>query len=199
MINPYRPIPPAPPPPPMPAPGPLPAAVAPVAPQPWPQPVQAVWPRPQSPVGALGLNWDPLGELAATVVGTPLAALAGAGIGFLIAGPIGAARGAIIGAAVPGTVFAGYEFNLTNPWWGKQPTRSGVEFLAILMAFPAISAVGYGVGLAIAGATGAAWGTLIAAAAPLAAAWIGGIVTRWLNPPVYRPDPVPVPTPTARM
>ncbi len=185
MINPYRPIPSLPPPPP---PGPL---MAPPAALPAQQPAQPPWPQ---PVQAQRLNWDPLGELAFSIVGTPIAALVGAGIGYLVAGPLGAARGALLGAATPGSVFVAYELVMNNPWWGTPPHRTGGLAIAALAGFPLLSAAGYGIGLAAAGAAGAAWGTLIAAALPVAVVIGGGAIARWLRPPVYDPNPVPAPT-----
>ena len=195
MIHSYRPLPPlAPPPPPPPGPAPLrasapaPAAGAPAwpqatAPQPWPQPVRTSW-----------LNWDPLSELAFSMVSTPLAALAGAGIGFLIAGPLGAARGAMLGASLPGAVFVGHELIFKSPWWGSAPNPTNPLAIAALGGFAALSAVGFGVGTLIAGSVGAAWGTLIAAALPFTLVMVGSAVYRWLHPPVYDPGPLPAPT-----
>lgn len=158
--------------------------------------IPPLWGRPPGPIGAQALNWDPLAELATTLVASPVTALAGAGIGFLIAGPVGAARGAMMGAALPATVFSVYELHLINPWWGKQPNHSNLGFVLGLMAFPAVSAVGYGIGFAVAGAAGAAWGTLTAAAAPAAAIFFAGASSRWWNKPLDNPtDPVLVPIP----
>lgn len=187
MINPYRPVPSLPPPPapPLAAPPP-PAALAPAYPQPQPQ----AFPQ---PVKAFRMNWDPLGEIAFSVVGTPALAALGGVVGFLIAGPVGAARGALLGASVPGTVFAGHELIFNGPWKDTQP-RTGLDTIAALMGFPLLSAAGYGVGIAIAGAAGAAWGTLIAAALPVALVVGGGAIYRWFHPPVYDPGPVPTPT-----
>lgn len=152
--------------------------------QPWPQPVKAA----QSPI------WDPLTELAFSVVGTPIAAAVGAGIGFLVAGPLGAARGAMIGAALPGSVFVGHELIWNSPWWGTPQRPTDGKMIAVLAGFPLLSAAGYGIGLAVAGAAGAAWGTMIAAALPITVVMGGGMIARWLNPPVYDPPLTPPPT-----
>ena len=196
MINPYRPVPSYPAPPAAPPPPPAPIARGPVGMTPdygFPQPMPAPYPQP-APVKGHMVHWDPLGELAFSAVGTPIAALAGAAVGFLVAGPIGAARGALLAASIPGTLFAGHEFLFHNPWWGTPPRTGGVA-IAALLGFPLLSAAGYGVGLAIAGAAGAAWGTMIAAALPIAVVMGGSMIARWLNPPVvYDPGPTPAPT-----
>lgn len=191
-----RPIPLAPPPPPA---APL-APPVPVGPAQAARPVLApAWQQPMATAFAPPRNkgLDPLTAIAMTFVGTPGAALIGAGIGFLIAGPIGAARGALLGASLPGSGFLAYEFHLTNRWWGSQPDRSMPTVKAVYAAFPLISAVGYGVGLAVAGATGAAWGTLIAAALPVVLVFGPGIIGRLFERPAYDP-PAPVAPTTAK-
>ena len=89
---------------------------------------------------------------------------------------------------------------MSNRWWGTRPNRSGPVTQSILLAFPLLSAVGYGAGLAIAGAAGAAWGTLIAAALPVVLMFGMVIIPHWIKPPVYNPpDPVTTPVPTAML
>lgn len=184
MINAYRPVPNLRPPAAMPA-------MAPPAYQQAPQyPMQR---PPAAPLRMQKLNWDPLGELAFSIVGTPVAAALGAALGFCIAGPLGAARGALVGASLPGAFFACYELIVNNPWVGTPPRTSGT-MIAALAGFPLLSAVGYGIGTAIAGVAGAAWGTMIAAAIPVALVVGGGAIARWMNPPTFDPGPIPAPT-----
>jgi hypothetical protein len=186
MINSYRsyPVPPQ-----------APVFRAPMAP---PLALQAPMRLPVSPVPRVANNdaWDPLGELAFTLVGTPLAAIVGAGIGFAIAGPVGAARGAILGASAPGGFFASREM-LLHPWWKPGPNATGGTVVAAMAAFPLLSVAGYAIGTAFGGPVGAAWGAMLAAVAPVGVWFVAQQVHRLFFPPtfVYGPGAPVAPAP----
>lgn len=195
MLNPIRPtfVPPYQPPAPPPALlGGAPAApLAPPVPIAPPPPGVNAWrPAPVAPTHSGG--WDDLVEMAMILMGTPLLGLAGAGVGFAIAGPVGAARGAAIGATLPGSLFALREL-VTHLAKGEAPNWRlvGAELL-----LPAATLAGAGIGFALGGPPGAAIGALVPGLVPPALLF-GSRVVQWVRERLGKSPETPVvPPPT---
>lgn len=173
------------------------APVAPPPPPPAPMPYAPAAPWEPAPVAPRHMDgWYGLGEVAMTLVGTPVLGLAGAGLGFAIAGPVGAARGAAIGASAPGVFFALKEV-VTHLLDRGQPIKFDPKFVAAQLLMPGLTLAGAGIGFAIGGPAGAAIGALVPGLLPPAALLVSGLaswVRSWFRSPAttYPPPAAPV-------
>ncbi len=125
-------------------------------------------------------GWNDLGEVASTMIFSPIASIVGGIGGFLIAGPVGAAVGASLGGSAPGLAFATKNVvHHLNHLARKEDTDNGsnLKLAGKLMIIPGTTLAGAGIGFALGGPIGAAIGGAIGSAA----IGLGGLIGSWLN------------------
>jgi len=125
-------------------------------------------------------GWNDLGEVASTMIFSPVASIVGGIGGFLIAGPVGAAVGASLGGSAPGLAFATKNVvHHLRHVARKEDTDNGsnLKLAGKLMIIPGTTLAGAGIGFALGGPIGAAIGGAIGSAA----IGLGAVIGSWLN------------------
>ncbi|HEY9898873.1 MAG TPA: hypothetical protein V6D00_06795 [Pantanalinema sp.] len=120
--------------------------------------------RPTQPAHNGG--WDDLTNLVPVMVFSPIASVAAAGIGFLVAGPVGAAVGAIAGGSTLGGLLGlkNLIHHVAHRAKGEETDDDfNLKLAGKLLVTPGTTLLGAGAGFMVGGPIGAAVGAMIGA------------------------------------